>query len=84
MSGKFIIFSAPSGAGKTTLVKHLLEKKLPVEFSISATSRNPRVGEVNGKDYYFLTVDDFKQRLNNAAFIEWEAVYAGKYYGTLK
>jgi guanylate kinase len=84
MSGKLIIFSAPSGAGKTTLVKHLLEKNLPVEFSISATSRKPRVGEVNGKDYYFLSVEDFQQKLKDAQFIEWEEVYAGNYYGTLK
>lgn len=84
MSGKFIIFSAPSGAGKTTLVKHLLEKKLPIEFSISAASRKPRVGEIDGKDYYFLSAEDFQQKLKDDQFIEWEEVYAGNYYGTLK
>jgi guanylate kinase len=84
MSGKFIIFSAPSGAGKTTLVKFLLEKKLPVEFSISATSRTPRTGEVNGKDYYFLSVEDFQTKIKDGLFVEWEEVYAGNYYGTLK
>ena len=63
MSGKLIIFSAPSGAGKTTIVKYLLKSGLPLEFSISACTRSPREGEIHGKDYYFLTVDDFKQKI---------------------
>ena len=83
-TGKLIIFSAPSGAGKTTIVKHLLQRGLPLEFSISACSRVPRTGETNGKDYYFLNVEDFKQKINNHEFIEWEEVYAGNYYGTLR
>jgi guanylate kinase len=84
MTGKFIIFSAPSGAGKTTLVKHLLDCRLPIEFSISATSRKPRVNEVEAKDYYFLSVEKFQEKIKNNQFIEWEEVYAGNYYGTLK
>ena len=84
MTGKLIIFSAPSGAGKTTIVKHLLQSGLPLEFSISACSRAPRTGEVNGKDYYFLSADDFKKKIDNNEFIEWEEVYAGNYYGTLR
>lgn len=84
MKGKLIIFSAPSGAGKTTIVKHLLDSGLPLEFSISACSREPRVGEVNGKDYYFLSVNEFKSRIDKGEFIEWEEVYPGNYYGTLK
>lgn len=84
MTGKFIIFSAPSGAGKTTLVKHLLACRLPIEFSISATSRKPRVNEVEAKDYYFLSVEKFQEKIKNNQFIEWEEVYAGNYYGTLK
>lgn len=84
MAGKFIIFSAPSGAGKTTIVKHLLNSGLPLEFSISATSRKPRGMEVHGKEYYFLTENEFKERIKADEFIEWEEVYAGNYYGTLK
>ena len=84
MNGKFVIFSAPSGAGKTTIVKHLLETELPLEFSISACSRNPRMGEINGKDYYFLSEDEFKTKIAQNEFIEWEEVYTGNYYGTLK
>ena len=84
MNGKFIIFSAPSGAGKTTIVKHLLKSGLPLEFSISACSRSPRVGEIHGKDYYFLTVEDFKEKIKNNEFIEWEEVYPGNFYGTLR
>jgi guanylate kinase len=81
--GKLIIFSAPSGSGKTTIVKHLLGKGLNMEFSISATSRQPRGNEENGKDYYFLTAEEFRQRINNQEFLEWEEVYPGTYYGTL-
>jgi guanylate kinase len=84
MPGKLIIFSAPSGAGKTTLVKYLLDIGLPLEFSISATSRMARTGEIDGKDYYFLSTDDFKQKISNNEFIEWQEVYPGSFYGTLK
>ncbi len=84
MTGKLIIFSAPSGAGKTTIVKYLLESGLPLEFSISACSRSPRTGETHGKDYYFLSVDEFKEKIKNNEFIEWEEVYPGNFYGTLK
>ncbi|MES2679806.1 MAG: guanylate kinase [Bacteroidota bacterium] len=84
-SGKLIIFSAPSGSGKTTLVRHIL-KTFPndIEFSISATSRPKRGVEQNGKDYYYLSVDDFKEKVANNEFLEWEEVYAGTHYGTLK
>lgn len=84
MEGKLIIVSAPSGAGKTTIVKQLLERGLPLEFSISACSRSKRENEINGKDYYFLSVEDFKQKIENDEFVEWEEVYEGSYYGTLK
>ena len=83
-TGKAIIFSAPSGAGKTTIVKSLLANKLPISFSISACSRQKRENEINGKDYHFLSVKDFKQKINEQAFIEWEEVYENNYYGTLK
>lgn len=82
--GKAIIFSAPSGAGKTTIVRYLLEKKLPLLFSISACSRNRRPNEIDGKDYYFLSTDDFKAKVANRAFVEWEEVYENNFYGTLK
>ena len=82
--GKAIIISAPSGAGKTTLVKRLLETNLPIKFSISACSRKPRENEINGKDYYFLTIDEFKTQIQNKSFIEWEEVYQNNFYGTLK
>jgi guanylate kinase len=81
---KLIIVSAPSGAGKTTLVKHLLLKSLPLSFSVSATSRLPREGEVNGRDYYFLTLQEFMKKVDDGAFLEWEEVYPGTCYGTLK
>ena len=84
MTGKFIIFSAPSGAGKTSIVKYLLEKGLPLEFSISACSRHPRNGEMQGKDYYFFSADEFKEKIEKNEFIEWEEVYPGNFYGTLK
>ena len=84
MKGKLIIFSAPSGAGKTTIVRHLLEKDFNLEFSVSATSRNPRPNEKNGKDYYFLTLEEFIKRVGNDEFLEWEEVYKGIRYGTLK
>jgi len=82
--GKLLIFSAPSGSGKTTLVKHVMEHVDNLAFSISAASRNKRYGEINGKDYYFLTVDEFKKKINNDEFVEWEEVYKDKFYGTLK
>lgn len=84
MKGKLIIFSAPSGAGKTTIVKHLLNQNLNLEFSVSATSRAPRYNETHGKDYYFLTEKEFKQKIENNEFLEWEEVYKGNCYGTLK
>ena len=84
MSGKLIIFSAPSGAGKTTIVRHLLDKNLNLEFSISATSRGMRHCETNGKDYYFLTPEEFRSKIDNDEFLEWEEVYSGTFYGTLK
>jgi guanylate kinase len=84
MKGKLIIFSAPSGAGKTTIVKHLLQQGLALEFSVSATSRNPRPGEKDGKDYYFLTIEEFKNKIKNNEFLEWEEVYQDIFYGTLK
>jgi len=84
MNGKLIIFSAPSGAGKTTIVKQIIESGFPVEFSISACSREKRQGEVDGKDYYFLSVDEFRKRIDLGDFLEWEEVYPGSYYGTLK
>lgn len=82
--GKLIIFSAPSGSGKTTIVKHLLTKNYKMEFSISATTRSPRGKEKNGEDYYFLTPDEFRDRIKNNELLEWEEVYADKFYGTLK
>jgi guanylate kinase len=81
---KCVIFSAPSGAGKTTIVHHLLEKKFPLEFSISACSRPPRENEKDGVDYHFLGVEGFKQKITEDAFIEWEEVYPNHFYGTLK
>lgn len=84
MEGKLIIVSAPSGAGKTTIVKQMIERGLPLEFSISACSRSMRQNEINGKDYYFLSVSEFKQKIENNEFVEWEEVYKGNYYGTLK
>lgn len=82
--GKLIVFSAPSGSGKTTIVRHLLkQKELNLEFSISATSREKRGSEVNGKDYYFLSLTAFKNNIKNDAFLEWEEVYRDNFYGTL-
>ncbi len=81
---KIIIITAPSGSGKTTIVKQLLQRSPLLGFSISACTRNPRPGESHGKDYYFLDETDFKQKIEEDAFIEWEMVYTGKYYGTLK
>lgn len=83
-NGKLIILSAPSGAGKTTLVKHLLEVMPNLEFSISCTTRNPRENEVNGKDYHFISEEEFRQKIDNQEFAEWEEVYTNILYGTLK
>jgi len=82
--GKLIIVSAPSGAGKTTLVQHLLQFSDELEFSVSCATRNPRPNEVNGKDYYFISVEEFKQKVENHEFAEWEEVYENSFYGTLK
>ena len=83
--GKLIVFSAPSGSGKTTLVKHLLTQQLlPLAFSISATSRKPRSGEIDLKDYYFLSPEKFEEAIKQNAFIEYEEVYKNTFYGTLK
>ena len=83
-SGKLIVFSAPSGAGKTTIVHHLLNQNLGLEFSISACSRSKRKNEINGKDYYFLSTEEFKHKISNNEFVEWEEVYPDHFYGTLK
>lgn len=84
-TSKVIIFSAPSGAGKTTIVKHILPiKDFNLSFSISATSRPRRQTETHAKDYYFLSTDDFRCKIDNNEFLEWEEVYAGCYYGSLK
>jgi len=83
--GKLIVFSAPSGSGKTTIVRHLLaQADLNLEFSISAATREARGEEVNGKDYYFMSLDQFKQHIKNEDFVEWEEVYRDNFYGTLK
>jgi guanylate kinase len=83
--GKLIVFSAPSGSGKTTIVHHLLKQpELNLAFSVSATSRPPREGELNGQDYYFISLKEFKQHIKNNDFLEWEEVYRDNFYGTLK
>lgn len=85
MTGKAIIFSAPSGSGKTTIVKHLLQNNPDLGFSISASTRDKRGRtEKHGKDYYFLTPEEFKKKIDNDEFVEWEEVYEGNFYGTLK
>lgn len=81
---KCVIFSAPSGSGKTTIVKRLLEENFPLEFSISAATRAKRPNEVDGKDYYFLEIDEFKEKIEKDEFIEWEEVYTNHFYGTLR
>ena len=81
--GKLIIFSAPSGSGKSTIVRRLLMRDVPIEFSVSATNRAPRGREENGVDYYFLSSEEFKSKINSKAFLEWEEVYPDRYYGTL-
>jgi guanylate kinase len=84
MSGKLIIFSAPSGAGKSTLVQYLLGCNFDMEFSISATSRAPRGVEKHGVDYYYLTPNEFRQKIDNQEFLEYEEVYQNCFYGTLR
>lgn len=85
MAGKLIILSGPSGAGKSTIVKHLHSiKDFSLEFSISATSRDIRDGETEGKDYYFFSIDEFKSKIEDKQFLEWEEVYPKQFYGTLK
>ncbi|MFM7662333.1 MAG: guanylate kinase [Bacteroidota bacterium] len=81
--GKCVVFSAPSGAGKTTIVHRLIEKIPSLSFSISACSRKARPNEKNGVDYYFLSIDEFKSKIKNNEFIEWEEVYINNFYGTL-
>jgi guanylate kinase len=83
-SPKLIIFTAPSGAGKTTIVKHLLKVREDLAFSISACTRSQRYGEVNGLDYYFLSVEEFKRKVSAGDFVEYEEVYENQFYGTLK
>jgi guanylate kinase len=83
MNGKLIIFSAPSGTGKTTIVRHLMESNLDLEFSISATSRQKRGNEEDGKDYHFFSPEVFKEKIKNNEFLEWEEVYSNQFYGTL-
>ena len=83
--GKLLVFSAPSGSGKTTIVKHLLQQDdLNLEFSISAATREPRGQEVDGKDYYFMSIEQFKKHIKAEDFVEWEEVYRDNFYGTLK
>jgi len=83
--GKLIVFSAPSGSGKTTIVRHLLGiESLNLEFSISATSREQRGKEIDGKDYYYLSISEFKNKIKSDEFLEWEEVYRDNFYGTLK
>ena len=85
MKGKLIVFSAPSGSGKTTIVRHLLKQEdLNLEFSISAATREAHGEEVNGKDYYFMSIPEFKKHIKNEDFVEWEEVYRDNFYGTLK
>lgn len=82
--GKLIIISAPSGAGKSTIVRHLLDSDLKLEFSVSATTRAPRGMETNGVEYYFMDAAEFRRKIKNEEFIEWEEVYDNQFYGTLK
>jgi guanylate kinase len=83
-SDKILIITAPSGAGKTSITTHLLKKFAELSFSVSAATRPMRENEINGVDYYFISLEEFQQKIKNNEFIEWEMVYEGKYYGTLK
>jgi guanylate kinase len=84
MTGKLFIFCAPSGSGKSTIVQHLMQQDLGLAFSISATSRTPRAGEVDGREYHFISPEEFRRKIEEGAFIEWEEVYHNQYYGTLR
>lgn len=84
MKGKIIIITAPSGAGKTSITRYLLHKYPRLAFSVSAATRQPRGAEQNGVDYYFMSEEEFREKIHNKEFMEWEMVYEGKYYGTLK
>jgi len=84
MEGKLFIFSAPSGSGKSTIVQHLMKLKLGLAFSISATSREPRKGEIDGREYHFISPDQFRSKISHGEFLEWEEVYPGQFYGTLR
>jgi guanylate kinase len=84
MEGKLVIISAPSGAGKTTIVNHLLQNVSDLEFSISATTRSLRGKEKNGKEYYFISTKEFRERVRNGEFVEWQEVYKDHFYGTLR
>lgn len=84
MKGKLLIFCAPSGSGKSTIVQHLMKEIPGLAFSISATSRVPREGERDGQEYHFISPEDFREKIQEDAFIEWEEVYPDQYYGTLK
>lgn len=83
-TGKLIIITAPSGAGKTSVTKYLMEKIPQIGFSVSATTRKPRSNETNGIDYYFITAEDFQKKIQDNDFVEWEMVYEGKFYGTFR
>ncbi len=84
MKGKFIIVSAPSGAGKTSIVTRLMQAGLSLEFSVSATSRPPRQNETDGRDYFFISAEDFRKKIINGELLEWQEVYKDQFYGTLK
>jgi len=84
VKGKFIIVSAPSGAGKTTIVRRLMQAGLNLEFSVSAASREPRANEVDGKDYHFMSIEEFREKIRKGELLEWQEVYKDNYYGTIK
>jgi len=84
MKGKLVVISAPSGAGKSTIISYLMERDLNLEFSVSATTRKSRKGEKNGREYYFITPSEFRNRIGKGDFIEWQEVYKDHFYGTLK